>query len=187
MKTHEIINPPNLFMHNLLIGDEVQKSRRRLGDLTGLFQDHQSFEVTSPDELVYEVYSYIPADEKSQGQLNFGVTRLYPGKIGREYFMTKGHFHHCEKSTEYYWGIEGEGLLVLMDQERHIRAEKMFPGSLHYIRAGIAHRVVNTGSTLLSFGACWPSDAGHNYDEIACNGFSARVLEISGIPQLISL
>ena len=32
---------------------------------------------------------------------------------------------------------------------------------------GVAHRVANTGNSVLSFAACWPSDAGHNYEEIA--------------------
>ena len=79
---------------------------------------------------------------------------------------------------------EGEGMLILMDRERNTWAERMMPGSLHYIPGGVAHRVANTGNSVLSFAACWPSDAGHNYEEIANKGFSARLVEVDGTPKL---
>jgi glucose-6-phosphate isomerase len=77
-------------------------------------------------------------------------------------------------------------MLILMDQNRNSWAEEMVPGSLHYIGANTAHRVANTGDENLIFGACWPSDAGHNYEEIAINGFSARLFEINNKPLLVS-
>jgi glucose-6-phosphate isomerase len=76
--------------------------------------------------------------------------------------MTKGHFHAIENRAEYYWGIEGEGILLLIDKQRETKSEYMFPGSLHYIPKATAHRVVNTGNPISRFGACWPSDAGYN-------------------------
>ena len=76
------------------------------------------------------------------------------------------------------------GMLILMDRERNTWAERMMPGSLHYIPGGVAHRVANTGNSVLSFAACWPSDAGHNYEEIANKGFSARLVEVDGTPKL---
>ena len=109
------------------------------------------------------------------------------GKVGNEYFMTKGHFHANIDRAEFYWGLEGEGMLILMDQLRRVWAERIFPGSLHYIPGGVAHRMANTGNTLFSFAACWPSDAGHNYREIADHGFAARLLEVDGKPQLIGV
>ena len=75
-------------------------------------------------------------------------------------------------------------MLILMDRERNTWAERMMPGSLHYILGGVAHRVANTGNSVLSFAACWPSDAGHNYEEIANKGFSARLVEVNGTPKL---
>ncbi len=61
----------------------------------------------------------------------------------------------------------------------------MVPGSLHYIPGHTAHRVVNTGDQILKFGACWPSDAGHNYETITSQGFSARVKEIDNSIELV--
>ena len=81
-------------------------------------------------------------------------------------------------------GIEGEGMLLLMNTEGDVWAERMFPGSLHYIAGYTAHRVANTGNATLSFGACWPSDAGHNYGAIQEQGFTKRLLNQNGIPQL---
>jgi glucose-6-phosphate isomerase len=76
-------------------------------------------------------------------------------------------------------------LLVLMDESRATRTDAMFPGSLHYITGGLAHRVVNTGDEPLLFGACWPSDAGHDYSSIKAKGFGARVLLRGGGPAVI--
>lgn len=187
METSKIIVPPLLFVRDLLLGEEVTKSSRRLSDLKDLFLDLKSFAAMDLDTLLYEVYSYIPVQDDSgvTGALNFGITHIYPGKVGQEYFMTKGHFHAQDDRSEYYWGIEGEGVLILMDRKRNIWGEKMFPGSLHYIPGGVAHRVANTGNKVLSFGACWPSDAGHDYEEIAREGFSGRLMDVDGIPQLI--
>ncbi len=100
--------------------------------------------------------------------------------------MTKGHFHKKADRAEFYWGIKGEGILLLMDENRKVWSEKMHQGSLHYINGHIAHRTINTGDMELIFGACWPSDAGHNYEEIVENGFSARVKQIGGKIKLVN-
>lgn len=186
MDALKIVEPPLLFVRDHLSGKGVTKSSRQLADLKGVFQDLESFGSMDPNTLLYEVHCHLPeqGDEKI-GALNFGITHIYPGKVGREYFMTKGHFHAKDDRTEYYWGLNGEGILILMDRARKVWGEKMYPGSLHYIPGGVAHRVANTGNKMLSFAACWPSDAGHDYDEIAQNGFSARLMEIEGIPQLM--
>jgi glucose-6-phosphate isomerase len=117
--------------------------------------------------------------------LFFGCTFLQPGTVGDEYFMTKGHFHSTIDTAEFYWGIRGEGILLLMGEDRSIRAERVVPGSLHYIPGCIAHRMVNVGNEVLSFGACWPSNAGHNYETIKRKGFSARVLKTPEGPTVV--
>lgn len=180
------INLPTLFFTaNHLVGDGVDNITRQIKDLKGIFQDKEAFNQMNPDEVAYEVSSFLPVGEGTPGGLYFGITYLHPGKVGNEYFMTKGHFHANIDRAEYYWGLTGEGMLLFMDEERNVWAEKMFPGSLHYIPGGMAHRVANTGSRLLSFAACWPSDAGHNYEEIATNGFARRLVEKNGVPHLI--
>lgn len=170
-----------------LIGTPVIDQVRKFKDLSGIFWNREAFEKMKPEQVVYQVQAWMPVKEGTEGGLFFGATNIFPGKVGNEYFMTKGHFHTLSDRAEFYWGVQGEGMLILMDQERNTWAERMHQGSLHYIPAHVAHRVANTGNTKLIFGACWPSDAGHNYEEIAKNGFSARLIEKDGNPILREL
>ena len=100
-----------------------------------MFVDQKAFEEQDPSQIAYEVESYFPVPEGTEGGLFFGITRLQPGMIGNEYMMTKGHSHIIENRAEFYWGIEGEGMLF-MDKDRNMRAEKMFPGSFTFISKG---------------------------------------------------
>jgi glucose-6-phosphate isomerase len=180
-----ITNPEVTFLGTTLLGTPVQKLTRTIGDLKGLFADQNAFEQQNANQIVYEVESYHPVAEGTEGGLFFGITRIQSGTIGNEYMMTKGHSHVIENRAEFYWCIEGEGMLLFMDKDRNVQAEKMFQGSLHCIQGHMAHRVANTGASVLSFGACWPSDAGHNYEVIAKNGFAKRLIRVNGEPQLI--
>ena len=156
-------------------------------NLKNVFLNEGARAKINSDVLVYEVQAYLPVEEGKSGGLFFGNSTVYPGKVDNEYYMTRGHFHQNIDTAEYYWCVQGEGVLILMDENRKVRAEKMQQGSLHYIPGKIAHRVANTGSNKLVFNACWPSDAGHNYKEIDEKGFSARLLEVKGKPTLVVL
>jgi glucose-6-phosphate isomerase len=168
-----------------LKGDSVLETKRVLGDLHGIFEDNHAFDNMNKDTVVYKVQCHMREQEGKKGGLFFGTSYLYPGSVGNEYFMTKGHFHSTVDTTEYYWCIGGEGTLILMDEMRNCWAEKMVQGSLHYIPGKVAHRIANTGNDVLVVGACWPSDAGHDYDTIKKSGFSARLKNVNGVPRLI--
>lgn len=187
MNDKRIYESPLLFIKDSLIGENVKRSLKTLADLQGVFRNCEAYEQMSPDTLLYEVTCHMPVEEGTIGGLYFGITKIYPGKVGGEYFMTKGHFHTNMDCGEYYWGIEGEGRLIMMDQTRKVWSEQVFPGSLHYIPGGVAHRVANIGNSVLSFAACWPSNAGHNYQVILENGFSASLQCVNGTPQLIEI
>lgn len=174
------------FANGNIKGDEVMHATKYLKDLTYIFDDKEAFNRMSGNKAIYKVQYLMPVAENTEGGLFYGNTIIEAGKVGDEYFMTKGHFHNNSDRGEFYWGIQGQGILLLMDKQRKIWGEEMSPGSLHYIGGHIAHRVINTGDTQLNFGACWPSDAGHNYDVIIKNGFSARVKEMDGKPTLIT-
>ncbi|PTX64416.1 glucose-6-phosphate isomerase [Melghirimyces profundicolus] len=163
-----------------LEGKKVSKTVRKLKHLEGVFADEEAYSSMDPETVVYEVEVLEQEQPGKEGGLLFGTSYLYPGKVGDEYFMTKGHFHEKRDRAEYYWGIRGSGLLLLMDEQGVTTAEQVFPGSLHYVPGHIAHRLVNTGSEVLAVGACWPSDAGHDYGSIADRGFTARVKESGG-------
>ncbi len=190
MNTDQAIIEPSVLIapfSGALSGKTVTKTTRRIQDLSDFFDDEAARRRMKPDQILYEVEAYLPVAQGLEGGLFFGRTILYPGCVGQEYFMTKGHLHEKADRGEYYWGLEGEGMLILMDAQRSTWAERMFPGSLHYIPAHVVHRSANIGAIPLIFGACWPSDAGHNYDIVQSEGFSARLMDVDGRPQLIDL
>ena len=129
----EIVFPRLFFTGNRLLGERVENVSRTLGDLRGIFADIDAFSRMPQNMPAYEVSSFLPEQEGTPGGLYFGITYLHPGKVGNEYFMTKGHFHANIDRAEFYWGLEGEGMLILMDQSRRVWAERVFPGSLHYL------------------------------------------------------
>ena len=169
----------------MLLGDEIITAEKKLGDLTNVFKE-ESLRASMDQNLpVYKVQAWMPVAEGTPGGLFFGNSTVYPGKVGQEYFMTRGHFHALSDTAEYYWCIKGSGVLIFMDEGRNVWTEEMKTGSLHYIPGRTAHRVANTGAMELVFNACWPSDAGHDYHTINCSGFSVRLLDDKGVPTLI--
>ncbi len=173
------------FSTSALSGASIQESVRTLGDILDIFRDVPAAQRLARQTLVYKVQSFLPVPEGTVGGLFWGSTVVYPGQVGDEYFMTKGHFHSISDRAEYYITTGGEGALILMDRDRRTRYAVMRPSSVHYIPGHTAHRVANTGSTALYFFACWPSDAGHDYEAILREGFSARLRCVDGRPALI--
>jgi glucose-6-phosphate isomerase len=187
MKKFEIKNPEVFFdlKTGKLHSQQIVFSKKELKHLVGVFGEEEKRLVMDQTRIVYEVESYLPVADGKKGGLFWGVTKIHPGKVGNEYFMTRGHFHAEADTAEFYWGILGEGVLICMDEDGNSWAEYMRPNSLHYIAGCVAHRVANTGNEPLVFGACWLSDAGHDYETINKKGFSARLLEKDGNPILI--
>ena len=184
------ITHTNVFLDiasGLLKGDEIITSKKKLGQLKGIFKDEATRASMDQNITVYSVQAWMPVNEGTSGGLFFGNSTIFPGKVGNEYFMTRGHFHALADTAEYYWCIKGTGVLLIKDERRNVKAEEMVTGSLHYIPGRTAHRVANTGDQELVFNACWPSDAGHDYETIGREGFASRLLEIKGIPVLTEI
>ena len=164
---------------------EVREMVRTLGQLSGIFANEQAWKKMDPATIVYRVQAWCPVPEGTEGGLFWGTTVIEPGRVDAEYFMTHGHFHLKRDRTEYYGVIEGEGALILMDEKRRTWMERMSAGSLHFLPPNTAHRVVNIASVPLRFVACWPSDAGHDYESIRKHGFGARLLQVEGEATLV--
>jgi len=169
----------------LLPNAEVRETVKTLGQLEKIFQNEDVRRTMDPETVVYRVQAWCPVSEGTEGAQFWGTTVIEPGRVDSEYFMTHGHFHRKRDRTEYYATMDGEGALILMDEARRPRMEPMFPGSLHFIPPNVAHRVANSGKVPLRFVACWPSDAGHDYDAIRRFGFSARLLSVNGKASLV--
>jgi len=166
-------------------GEGVIRSVKKLADLEGVFEDSQAWQSMDPETVVYSVEWEEKTQPGTEGGLFWGTTVIESGRVGDEYFMTRGHFHAKRDRGEYYATVQGTGMLVLMDEVRAGRTEIMSPGSLHYIPGHTAHRTVNTGDTPLIFWACWPSDAGHDYNTIEKHRFSTRVVARNDAPEVV--
>ena len=169
-----------------MTGEPVQESFKTIQDLKRVFRDSAALSSLGPTREVYRVRWWSPADSGTEGGLFWGLTQLQPGKVGDEYFMTHGHYHASRTRAEFYGTVSGSGMLIQMNTERRTWGEMMMPGSLHYVHGENAHRIANTGSDPLIVWACWPTDAGYDYESIAEKGFSSRLVERDGKPVFIA-
>lgn len=157
---------------------------RHLSHMRNMYIDSAAEQavLTREDPLIYEVYQYDVPNEN--GQLISCTTILYPGRIGDEYYMTKGHYHEKADTGEIYLGLRGNGKL-LMQVGDQFSALDMGPGTVAYVPPYWAHRTVNTGDEPFIFFAVYPADAGHNYGTIEQEGFQQIILEKQGNPVIV--
>jgi glucose-6-phosphate isomerase len=153
-------------------------TQRQLSSLRGYFLDQTAYEaaLNQGDILVYEVYE-LQRPEQS-GELLQGVSIIHPGKIGREFFMTKGHFHAVLDTAEVYYCLGGEGYMVMETPEGEAKVESLSPGKVLYVPPRWAHRSVCTSRQQpLAIFFVYPGHAGHDYGTIETQGFRKLVLE----------
>ena len=149
---------------------------RRLSDLRGMFGDGAAEAAMADDDpLVYRVYDAHDTPQV-EGQLLFSTTVIEPGRVGDEFFMTRGHYHAKSDRAEVYYGLEGEGFLLLQTRDGQVDAQRITPGAAAYVPPHWGHRTVNTGATPFVFLAVFPADAGYDYGSIREHGFAARIL-----------
>ena len=127
---------PYTHLVNLSTG-EIPTARivleRRLSDLQGLFTDSGAeAELMVQNPLVYQVFE-TEENPAVDGQIRFSTTVIQPGKVGLEYFFTKGHFHGKADRSELYYGLLGEGMLLLQTPEGQIDAQLMKPGAASFV------------------------------------------------------
>ncbi|MGM0302627.1 glucose-6-phosphate isomerase, archaeal [Enterococcus sp. AZ048] len=146
-----------------LEGQGIRMKETRAKDLAGYFQDQKAYQQLDPETVMYQVeYQDNGLAEGTSGGLYFGITHVHSGVVGEEFFLTKGHFHAKRDTGEYYFGLQGQGLLM-MTEAGETRLEEVLPGSVHYIPGDTAHRLINTGNETLSVSACWQTESGHDY------------------------
>ncbi|MDR1306606.1 MAG: glucose-6-phosphate isomerase [Treponema sp.] len=161
-------------------------TKRKLSQMRGIFSDPDAFEkaVAAGDPVVYEFYE-LGAPENA-GDVAFGTSVTYPGKVGGEYFMTKGHFHRILETAEVYYTLSGEGGMLVENPEGETDFFPMIPGNAVYVPKRFAHRSVNTGTIPLVSFFVFRGDAGHNYAAIETRGYRKLVVEgMDGKPKII--
>lgn len=159
---------------------------RRLSSMRGMYLDQQAYDalLAQDDALLYEVYE-IKRPELA-GELLQGVSVVHPGKVGDEYFMTKGHFHEVLETGEVYYCLSGEGMMVMETPEGECVVREFRAGQVLYVLPRWAHRSVNTSPDEdLVFFFVYPGNAGHNYGTIEEQGFRKLVVERGGKPAVI--
>lgn len=159
---------------------------RKLSSMEGQYFDRSAYAamLRQEDCVLYEVYELqVPHVE---GQLLHGISIVHPGKVGSEYFMTKGHFHAVLETGEVYYCLSGTGMMVMETPEGESSVLEFIPGRVLYVPPRWAHRSVNTSSTedLVTF-FVYPGNAGHDYRTIEQRGFRKLVLEQDGKPVVV--
>ena len=152
--------------------------QRRLSAMKGQFLDEVTYgEMLSEDDrLIYEVYE-IHRPEIA-GELLMGISIVHPGKVGQEFYMTKGHFHTVLDTAEVYYCLQGEGFMVMETPEGETSVEPLSPGKALYVPPRWAHRSVCSArqEDLITF-FVYPGNAGHDYGTIEKLGFRKLVIE----------
>jgi glucose-6-phosphate isomerase len=160
--------------------------QRYLSNMKGMFFDDAAFEeqLKKEDIIVYEFFDMEVT--KSEKEIAFGTSITYPGKIGNEYFMTKGHFHSVLDTAEVYYCLRGHGYMLMENPEGDWEARELNPGLAVYVPARFAHRSINISlvEPLVTFFA-FPGHAGHDYGTIETKGFRKLVVERDGSPAII--
>ena len=158
---------------------------RRLSDLRGCFADAEAYAaaLAEGDPLVYAVSSIEPGD--GDGDLHYGLGLLMPGRVGDEYWLTKGHYHAWRPAAEFYVGLRGEGLMLLeAETGGEARLVPLRPLSLIYVPGHTAHRTINPGHEPLLYLGIYPARAGHDYGALAETNFRHVVVDRAGEPEL---
>ena len=149
---------------------------RQASDMWGYYAEEVALrrliEIES-DPLHYEVFAKTIPHEK--GHLGFCISKLQAGRIGDECFMTKGHYHSDSGTAEIYLGIAGEGYMLLKTSKGDCVAERMRRGRIVYVPPHWGHRSINTGGEPLISFCVYPAESGHNYGDIAKEGFPKRI------------
>ena len=154
------------------LSSTAETTRRRLSQMETIFCDTEAavrMVQEEGDPLVYEFHE-LGCPERA-GDLAFGTTVLYPGRVGDEFFCTKGHFHTVLDTAEVYYTLSGEGVMVMENPEGDCIEVPMTKGAAVYVPRRYAHRTVNTGKEPLVFFYTFAADAGHDYGTIETKGY----------------
>ena len=178
-----LINP---FTVNIDLAENVMlepdiRNVRNASMMRGYYKNNAALEKIikeGNDPLHYETYErHVPEE---YGHLLFCVSKVQPGLVGEEYFMTKGHYHTQMNTAEVYFCLQGQGYMIMKTRDGDFNAQRMTRGAMVYVPPYWAHRSVNTGSEPLTMFCVWPGDSGHNYGDIEKEGFPKRVFKRDG-------
>ena len=144
-----------------------ERYEKYLSDLAGLYRDGDAYDralALDDGSAVYWVES--STVQKGEGALTIGISVLRAGSIGDEFAMTRGHLHRAAQEAEMYYGLSGEGVMLLETVDGRSRAVPISAGVVVHVPGGWVHRSVNVGDETLTTLFCYATDAGQDYDII---------------------
>ncbi|MCL2056323.1 MAG: glucose-6-phosphate isomerase [Oscillospiraceae bacterium] len=167
------------------LSQTAQSTKRLLSQMRGMFTDSAAQEkmIAGGDPVVYEFYEM--GAPEHPGDLAAGASITYPGKVGDEYFMTKGHFHTILETAEVYYTLSGSGYMLMENPEGDWSAQELSAGKMVYVPKRYAHRSINTGNVPLVTFFAFRGDAGHDYGTIEEKGYRKLIVERGGKPEII--
>ena len=170
----------------LCMSGKAEPTHRFVSNMVSQFNDRAAAEeiVKNGDKPIYDFYELGQIPE-TPGDLKFGTSIVYPGKVGDEYFMTKGHFHTLLDTGEVYYCLAGQGAMLMETPEGEVSLVEMKPGEAVYVPPRWAHRSINTGTETMVTFFVFRSDAGHDYGTIEQKGYRKLVVERDGKPVMI--
>ena len=171
---------------NEKISDPDSHIIRKLSSMKNQYMNEEVYNemLKRNDCPLYEVYEKLVPE--LEGELLQGMSIVHPGKVGDEYFMTKGHFHSILDTAEFYYCIKGNGYMMMENPEGEWAAEELLPDTVLYVPGRWAHRSINVKSdedliTIFTY----PANAGHDYATIETKGFRKLIVEKDGKPAII--
>jgi glucose-6-phosphate isomerase len=160
------------------MADATRHYQKRLRELSGLYGDSAAYDALLSrrgDEVVYEVWEHRASE--APGDLVFGTSVMRPGRVGEEFFFTRGHQHQLADRAEIYHCVAGSGVMLLEHPCGEVRAVPLAPQRIAYVPPLWIHRSVNTGPDTLITVYCYAADAGQDYGVIAdAGGMRSRVV-----------
>ena len=116
--------------------------QKHFRDLEGLYEDEESFSRMLPEcseKVVYQVEDHRASEQP--GDLIYGTTVMLPGKVGNEFFMTRGHQHQKAAGAATYFGLSGEGILLLESPDGDVEVREIRAGIMVYVPPYWIHRM----------------------------------------------
>ena len=179
------MNPPLSFVSPVSNCEHLAFSRT-LRDLADLFCDPEAVRsrLSQDNPVIYEFHEYVAARKREE--LVAATCTLFPGKVGNEFHMTRGHFHDPANFAEVYFVESGRGLLLLQSREGHFATVDMEPGTIIYVPPDYFHRSANIGDEPLVFFGVYSGETDHNYGTAPVAEWFAKIaVEIDGVARLI--
>jgi glucose-6-phosphate isomerase len=155
---------------------------RFLRDLKGLYRDEDAYQqLLAADDGSPVYWVETSHTEAGPGGLITGISALEPGKVGEEYFMTRGHLHALADRSELYVGLSGRGVMILETLEGASELVEVLPGQAVYVPGHWVHRSVNVGDERFVTMFCYAADAGQDYSIIErAGGMASLVVDVNG-------